>query len=335
MEHPAEDRAPDEDRAAAGPLVSIVIPARNEAADIEATLEACLAIDHEPKEIIVADDSTDETPEVVARYADRGVRLLHRERNTNGCCGARNAGMRSARGEILVLMNADDRPRPDFLKRVLAHYDEGADFVVVESQVQNADEPWASFVHASHVTAAYTDPHWSEGFSCRRSAAEAVGFIPGDYPINFCRDALFGEVLGREGFRKRYDPTIPMEHVAPNRFADFWSNRVWRGSFSAPFSHYVRGLPVPTAVARELARMARTTLLDLLVVPLLWRSWRLARNHPPAASRFPQLLAATAACDAATVVGGWRGLRNLLRTEGLRGGRGRVPAPTDPPRIQP
>ena len=58
---------------------SFVIPTRNEAEDIRRTLERCLAVDYPHKEILVVDDSTDETPRIVSEYADRGVRLIHRE----------------------------------------------------------------------------------------------------------------------------------------------------------------------------------------------------------------------------------------------------------------
>ena len=116
------------------PLVSIVIPARNEGADIARTLEVCLDIDYAPKEIIVVDDSTDDTPAIVASYAERNVRLIHRTQNDNGCCGARTTGMRQAAGVIVVLLNADARPAPDFIDRILTHYRDGADYVIVRSR---------------------------------------------------------------------------------------------------------------------------------------------------------------------------------------------------------
>jgi uncharacterized protein (DUF2126 family) len=93
------------------PLVSIVIPARNEVRDIAATLDTILAIDYEPKEILVVDDSTDETPDIVVRYAGRGVRLIHREQNRNGCCGARNLGMPSTGLSATVAASLPKRRR--------------------------------------------------------------------------------------------------------------------------------------------------------------------------------------------------------------------------------
>lgn len=116
-------------------LISIIIPTRNEANDIAATLERCLDLEYEPKEIVVIDDSTDKTPFIVATYASRGVRLVHRSTNSDGCCGARNLGMQEARGSIIVLLNADDRPGTDFLERLSRQYKNGADCLITRSVV--------------------------------------------------------------------------------------------------------------------------------------------------------------------------------------------------------
>lgn len=300
-------------------FVSIVIPTRNEAKDIAETLEACLAIDYEPKEIIVVDDSTDETPEIVSRYADRGVQLIHREQNRNGCCGARNLGMQMAKGEIVVLMNADNRPRPDFLRRILVHYQNGADFVLVRSTVLNRDNMWAQYIHASGMVHFHDHPNqaWSEGFSCRRTVAEAVGYLPGDFPIPFCRDNLLGANLEQAGFRKVFDLTIPMEHISPDTFRDYWHNQVWRGSFSAPYAYYFHGLPVPLIALREMLKAARCVFLDLLLLPALWRSYRCSRYTPRGWRSIPSLFVVGLVHDAAIIVGNFKGLWRLLRAEGL------------------
>src|ERR1700730_4894121 len=172
------------------PLITIVIPTRNEAEDIEATLEACLALDDPNKEVLVIDDSRDGTPDVVRRFADRGVRLYHRDTNDNACCGARNEGIKRAAGEILVLLNADARPELDFLTRIRRHYAGGAGYVIVRSEVQNSGSLWSGFLAAEGALWAERGQtmEWSEGFSCRVDAARAVGGIPGNFPVPFCRD---------------------------------------------------------------------------------------------------------------------------------------------------
>lgn len=301
------------------PLFSIIIPARNEAADIAATLDACLAMDWDPKEIIVVDDSVDETPLIVAGYADRGVQLIHRELNRNGCCGARTLGMQRAQGDIVVVLNADDRPRPDFLQRLYPHYQSGADYVVVRSTVLNQDVLWGKFAAAAGALAESTtaDPEWSEGFSCRRSAAAQVGYFPGDFPVPFCRDYLLGVALNRAGFKKVVDASISVEHVVPSTLAGYWRNQVWRGGITAPFLHYIRRLPWSTIALRECLKAGRRVASYLLVVPAAWRAVRLASYGPGGRRDFPRMLVASLVQDMALIVGGFKGLgrvRGAMRT---------------------
>jgi len=96
----------------AGPLVSVVIPARNRAHTLERALRSVLTQDSSDMEILVVDDaSTDETPEVVRGLHDSRIRLLeHAERR--GGSAARNTGIRDARGKYIALLDSDDEWLP-------------------------------------------------------------------------------------------------------------------------------------------------------------------------------------------------------------------------------
>jgi glycosyltransferase involved in cell wall biosynthesis len=298
------------------PLISIVIPTRNEAQDIGETLEAVLGMEYEPKEILVVDDSTDNTPEIVSRYADRGVHLIHREQNRNGCCGARNLGMQMAKGEIIVIFNADNRPKPDFLDRLLKHYESGADYVIVRSLVLNQENMWGKYAHATDTYWLSTNPpmEWSEGFSCRRSAAQEVSYIPGDFPVLFCRDWMFGAALNQAGFRKHVDLGIEVKHIVPSTSPTYWRNQLWRGTFSAPFTYYIGKKPVAFIVIREALKAGRTLLRYLLVLPALWRVARLSSYTPNRWRDAPGLILVALVQDWATVVGNLQGVVRLIRT---------------------
>src|SRR5688500_4771056 len=101
--------------------VSLIIPARNEAALIGETLTAAriavniLAAD---AEIIVVDNgSTDRTASIVIAYGDDPcIRLRSCERS--GSAAARNVGAQEARGEVLVFVDADTLVPPDALRRI-------------------------------------------------------------------------------------------------------------------------------------------------------------------------------------------------------------------------
>ena len=297
------------------PLVSIIIPARNEAEDIARTLDSCLAIDYEPKEIIVVDDSTDDTPTIVASYADRGVRLIHRENNRNGCCGARNLGMQEAKGEIIVLLNADNLPRPNFLHVLLPHYRNGADYVIVRSIVLNQSNLWGKFTLATGLAWMSKDPaiEWSEGFSCRKSAAEKVGYIPGNFPVPFCRDYMFGIALNQAGFNKHVDLSIPMEHIVPGTFSSYWQNQVWRGTFSAPHAYYFWKISLMKIWVREILKTIRAALKYLLLLPAIWRIVQILKFAPNGWRDMAGFVFAGLVQDIAIRVGNFKGVIRIVR----------------------
>ena len=83
-------------------LVSVVIPAYNEEAFIERTLQAVHSQDYKPYEVIVVDNaSTDETSRIASRYADV-YRLEQR-----GVSRAKNYGAKKAGGNVLFFLDAD------------------------------------------------------------------------------------------------------------------------------------------------------------------------------------------------------------------------------------
>ena len=80
--------------AAHQPFVTIIIPAYNEARFIAATIENKLALDYpaDRREIIVvSDESTDGTDDIVNSYADRGVTLLRQEPRQGKTAGLNRA----------------------------------------------------------------------------------------------------------------------------------------------------------------------------------------------------------------------------------------------------
>lgn len=113
------------DQAGAGPIVSVVIPAYNAAGFIEKTLASVRAQTFGDYELVVVDDgSTDDTHRVVEDYLKRH-RLPGRSiRQANKkIAGARNTGMREARGRFIALLDHDDLWYPDKLAVVMAEFD--------------------------------------------------------------------------------------------------------------------------------------------------------------------------------------------------------------------
>lgn len=86
--------------------VSVIIPAYNAAAFVCEAVNSALAQTHPDVEVIVVDDSsTDDTPDVLARYGSR-IRV-HRQPN-GGVSSARNTGASLATGDWVSFLDADD-----------------------------------------------------------------------------------------------------------------------------------------------------------------------------------------------------------------------------------
>lgn len=109
-----------------GPLVSVVIPARNEERNIERCARSVLASRWRNLELMIVDDhSTDRTGEIARRLADEDdrARVVVPPDLPPGWMGKQWAcwtGARLARGEVLVFLDADTRQSPDMLPRAIA-----------------------------------------------------------------------------------------------------------------------------------------------------------------------------------------------------------------------
>ena len=109
--------------AAIEPSVSIIIAARNEAADIGRRLENLASLDY-PRDrlevVIASDGSEDATAAIVARWAERGVRLLDLPRV--GKADALNAAVAASTGEILVFSDANSMFAADAVRALVRRF---------------------------------------------------------------------------------------------------------------------------------------------------------------------------------------------------------------------
>src|SRR4051794_14886743 len=125
-------------------LVSVVIPALNEAESIVACVRRSIETMNEHGirgEVIVADNgSTDGTPEL-AREA--GARVINEQRKGYG--SAYLAGFASARGKYIVMGDADETYDFSEIARFIAPLDDGADFVMgsrLRGKIHPGAMPW-------------------------------------------------------------------------------------------------------------------------------------------------------------------------------------------------
>ncbi|AFY27557.1 glycosyltransferase [Cyanobium gracile] len=104
----------------AGPLVSVVIPVYNSAATVAESLRSVLEQTYPHLEILVVDDgSTDGAVAICETFEDPRLRILHQA--NRGLAGARNTGIRQARGAYIGFLDSDDLWLPEKVARHVAH----------------------------------------------------------------------------------------------------------------------------------------------------------------------------------------------------------------------
>lgn len=125
------------------PLVTIQLPMFNESIIAPRILEAVAKIDYprDRLQIQILDDSTDNSPTIIARIIgdihkiqpSLRVDYIHRTDRSGFKAGALEAAMPQATGEFIAIFDADFIPQPDFLTHLLPYFSR-PDVAVVQSR---------------------------------------------------------------------------------------------------------------------------------------------------------------------------------------------------------
>ncbi len=153
-----------------GPLphVTVQLPIYNERHVVERLIDAVCALDYPGGrlEIQVLDDSDDETAELIARlvrdHAGRGVRIEHVRRGarTGYKAGALAHGLVRARGEYVLVLDADFVPSRDLLRRMLPPFaDPSVGMVQARWGHLDADASWLGRAQALMLDAHFHIEH--------------------------------------------------------------------------------------------------------------------------------------------------------------------------------
>ncbi len=130
------------------PRVTVQLPLFNEMYVAERLIDAVVKLEY-PRallEIQVLDDSTDETRDIAARTVQKyreqnfDISYHHRENREGFKAGALEAGLKKAKGELILIFDADFTPRPDCIRKMLDHFtDEKVGMVQMRWSHINAD----------------------------------------------------------------------------------------------------------------------------------------------------------------------------------------------------
>jgi Glycosyl transferase family 2 len=121
---------------AAPPRVTVLMPAFNSAAYVDAAIRSILSQTFTDFELLIVDDgSTDGTREKVAAWTDHRIRVVRNESNI-GLTRSLNRGLALARGAFVARHDADDVSHPERLARQVEHLDSHDAVAVVGAQVR-------------------------------------------------------------------------------------------------------------------------------------------------------------------------------------------------------
>jgi cellulose synthase/poly-beta-1,6-N-acetylglucosamine synthase-like glycosyltransferase/peptidoglycan/xylan/chitin deacetylase (PgdA/CDA1 family) len=230
------------------PDVTVIIPAYNEAAGIEATVRSMTGSAYPGRlEIIVVDDgSTDDTAAIASGLALPYVRVISQP--NSGKPGALNTGIQAAHAEVLVLVDGDTVFEPDTIQRLVAPMqDPGIGAVSGNTKVGNRRGFLGGWQHLEYVMGFNLDRRMYDLLGImptvpgaigafRRAALVGVGGVSHD---TLAEDTDLTMALCRTGWRIVYAPDAIAWTEAPSTLRQLWKQRYrWSyGTMQAMWKH--------------------------------------------------------------------------------------------------
>ncbi|NVM98056.1 glycosyltransferase [Arthrobacter sp. SDTb3-6] len=253
--------------------VTVIVPAYNESAGIEAAVRSIAASSH-PVEIIVVDDgSSDGTADVVEALGLPGVRVIRKE--NGGKPSALNAGLEAASPDLVVMVDGDTVFEPDTVHALIQPFaDPRVGAISGNTKVANRGGVLGAWQHIEYVVGFNLDRRLFDVAECmptvpgaigafRRDALAAVGGVSDD---TLAEDTDLTMALCRDGWRVVYQEDARAWTEAPADLGALWKQRYrWcYGTLQAMWKH--RGAMVQRGQAGKLGRRGLSYLLVFQVL---------------------------------------------------------------------
>lgn len=159
------------------PFVSIMVPAHNEEGVIAKTIENVLQLDYENFEIIVIDDRSEDNTAIAIKELEKTydkVTALVRDKDAfPGKSAVLNDALELAKGEAILVFDADARVEPDFLSKLIPNLEpEDVGAVQARKVVSNKDYNLLTRCQNNEMT---LDTHFQIGRDAVKGAVELRG----------------------------------------------------------------------------------------------------------------------------------------------------------------
>jgi mycofactocin system glycosyltransferase len=261
--------APGPEASLGGADVTVVVPVRDDAEGLAATLAALRPLAEVPVKVVVVDDGSSpplppglDSPLPPGRD-DGGVAgiVWLRHDRARGPAAARNTGLAAVSTPLVAFVDADvTPPATDWLQPLVAHF---ADEAVVAVAPRVRSRPTDGSVRdrferrhspldlggvearvAPRTRVAYVP---TAALIARRSAVEAVGAFDGSLRYGEDVDLVFR--LVEAAGTVRYEPAVTVGHRPRRCWRDWWRQRVAYGTAAAPLALRHPGQVPPVAVS--------------------------------------------------------------------------------------
>jgi peptidoglycan-N-acetylglucosamine deacetylase len=254
----------------APPLQSVLIPARNEARVIVAAIRHVLASDYPNLEVIVIDDGSDDgTSDLVRKHFSADPRIKLVTIPNGGKAAALNSGLKHARGDVIVALDADTHFQPDSISKLVRWFqDPSVGAVAGNAKVGNRVNIITRWQALEYVTSQNLERRALAALGCitvvpgaigawRREALEKLSGFPVD---TLAEDQDLTIALLKAGHTVLYDSSAIGWTEAPDTIKGLAKQRFrWAfGTLQCLWKH------------RHVTLRARYGSLGLIAVPQTW-----------------------------------------------------------------
>lgn len=296
-------------------MISVVIPAYDEAAVLEDALSAVFSQRYQGEyEVLVVDDGSDDsTREVAGRHPVRLIAQDHR-----GPAAARNRGAREAKGDILLFTDADCVPEPDWMEEMVRPIQGGV--VGVQGRYRTRQKGLVPRFVQLEIEGRYELMARSPSIDFIGSYSAAYlreiflkeGGFDETYPTASGEDPDLSYRLAAKGYRMVFNPRAVVYHRHPESLSQYLRQKFYRAYWRVPL--YRKNRPkvlkdsytpqtlklqllllylLPIALGYALLRgplplVALITSLFLTLLPTAW--WNFCRDRAVGLASVPLLL---------------------------------------------
>ena len=268
------------------PALSVIVPAFNEAVNIERSVRSLDESDYPEFEVLVVDDgSTDGTGDLVERLDLPRTRVLRQE--NSGKPAALNHGIEEARHDIVVMVDADTVFEPGTLRELVQPFretDVGA--VSGNTKVGNRGRLLGRWQHIEYVMGFNLDRRLYDVLRCMPTVPGAIGAfrrevlvdVGGVSGATLAEDTDLTLAVGRAGWRVVYEENARAWTEAPATLRGLWRQRyrwcygtlqsVWkhRAAFWRPGERAIGRRGLPYLVLFQIALPLFAPLIDLFSI---------------------------------------------------------------------